>query len=83
VDFVDLGMLASDNADASSNGGAIALCADQLDLDPILLVAAVIAKERRWVVHIQDQSVDVAIVVIVAEGCAAAGEALADPGPHF
>ena len=83
MDFVHLGMLAGDNADAGADGRAIALCADELDLDPILLVAAVVAKQRRRVVHVQNQCVDVAIVVVIAEGRSAAGEALADPGAHF
>src|SRR5207302_753773 len=68
---------------ASADGSAIALCADQLDLDPILLVAAIVAKQRRRVVHVQNQRVDIAIVVVIAEGRAAAGEALADAGAHF
>src|SRR5882672_2992562 len=76
-------MLAGDDAHASSDGGAIALCSDQFDLDPILLVAAVIAKKRRRVVHIKNQGIDVAIVVIVAERGAAAGETLADAGSHL
>src|SRR5437016_3025464 len=54
VDFICLCMLAGHDADASADGGAIALCADQLDLDPTLLVATVVAKERRRVVHIQN-----------------------------
>ena len=47
-----MGMLAGDHADAGADGSAIALCSDQFDLDPILLVTAVVAQKRRRVVHI-------------------------------
>src|SRR5205807_8869325 len=59
--------------------GAVALSPNQLDLDPVVLVAAVVAQERGRIVHVQNQDVDVAVIVIVAEGGAPAGEALADP----
>jgi len=52
MDFVHLHMLPGHHADASADSGAIALGAEQLDLDPVLLVAAVIAKKRRRVIHI-------------------------------
>ena len=54
-----------------------------LNLDPILFVAAVVAKKRRQVVHIQNHGIDVAIIVVVAERGAAARETLADARPHF
>ena len=83
MNFIHLGMVAGDHAHPGADSGAIALGADQLDLDPVLPVAAVVAQQRRQVVHIQNQHVDVAIVVVVAEGRAAAGEALADAGPRL
>ena len=45
VDFIHLSMLAGHNAYTRADGGAIALRADQFDLDPVLLVAAVVAKQ--------------------------------------
>ena len=51
-DLIHLGMLAGHNADARANGGAIARGADQFYFDPILFVAAVVAKQGRQVVHI-------------------------------
>ena len=45
VDFIHLSMLARDHPHTRSNGGAIALRSHQLDLDPVLFVASVIAKE--------------------------------------
>ena len=83
MDFIHLGMFAGDHAHAGADRGAIALGADQFDLDPVLLVAAVVAQQGRQVVHVQNQRVDVAIVVVVAEGGAAAGELFADAGSHL
>ena len=80
--FIHLGMVASYDANAGADRGAIALGADQLDLDPVLLVAAVVAQQRRHIVHVQNERVDVAIVVVVAESGAAAGEAFADARSH-
>ena len=83
MDLVDLCMAPRHHPHARPNGGAVALCPDQLDLDPILLVSAVIAQKRRQVVHIQNQHVDIAIVVVVTESCSATGETLADAGSQF
>src|SRR5271169_4788342 len=83
VDFVHLRMLADNHAHTPSNGGAIAFGSHQLDLDPVLLVASIIAKQRWRIVHVQDEGVDVAVVVVVAEGGAAAGKMLGDAGSHF
>jgi hypothetical protein len=43
VDLIHLSVLAGHYADASADGGAIALAPDQFDFDPILLVSAVVA----------------------------------------
>ena len=82
MDFIHLGMVAGNHAHARADGGAIALRSDQLDLDPVLLVAAIVAQQRRQIVHVQDQDVDVAIVVVVAESRAAAGETFGDARAH-
>ena len=72
VDLVDLGVGASDNANASSDCGAVARGADEFEFDPILRVAAIVAKKRRQVTEIQHESVNVAIIVVVTECRAAA-----------
>lgn len=54
VDFVHLDMLAGDDADARANSRAITLGSDQLDCDPVLLIAAVVAEKRRGIIHVQD-----------------------------
>src|SRR5437016_5019407 len=82
VDFVHLRMLACYDADAGADGGAVAFCANKLDLDPILQAASIVAKKRRRVVHIQHERVHVAVVIVIAEGRAPAGESLADAGAH-
>ena len=45
VDLIHLSVFAGDHANASPDCGAIAFRANQLDLDPILPVAAVVAKQ--------------------------------------
>ena len=53
MNLVDLGMLSGYHPDASANGRAVTSRAHQLDLDPVTLIAAIIAEERRDVVHVQ------------------------------
>jgi hypothetical protein len=82
VDFVHLGVLAGHDAHASADRGAIALGAEQFDLDPVLLVAAVVAQQAKANRSVQNHGIDVAVVIVVAEGRAAAGKALGDAGAH-
>src|SRR6516164_804543 len=70
--FVDLRMGAGEDAHTRADRGAVRLRPDELDLDPVLGVAAVIAQKRRQIIHIQNQGIHVAIVVVVAKSGAAA-----------
>ena len=81
--LVHLRMCARYHAHASPNRGAIAFRSNQLDLDPILLVAAIVAKQRRQIVHVQNQSINIAVVVIVPERGPATGKMLADARTHL
>ena len=45
MNFIHLRVSAGDNAHARADRRAIAFRADQLDLDPVLLVAAIVAKQ--------------------------------------
>ena len=74
MNLVDLRMLSGHHAHARADGRAVAMGAQQFDGDPIILVAAVVAQKRRVIVHVQDQHVDVAVVVVIAKGAAAAGK---------
>src|ERR1035441_4076281 len=74
VHLVHLDMFAGGDTHPRSNCGAIASGAHQLDLDPILLVASDIVKERRQIVHVQDEDIHAAIVVIVSKSRSAAGK---------
>src|SRR6516225_1056107 len=67
--FVDLRVSAGEDAHTRADRRAVALRSDELDLDPVLSVAAVVAQKRRQIIHIQNQGVHVAIVVVVAESC--------------
>ena len=44
----------------------------QLHLEPAVIPFDVIAQERRWLVEVDDQNIEIAIVVEVTEGAAAA-----------
>src|SRR2546425_6333511 len=55
---------------AGADGAAIGLQTNQLDLQPSILIPAIIAEQRRGLVHVHDEHIDIAIVVEVAE-CAA------------
>src|SRR5271169_4529429 len=76
-------MLTRNHPHPRSNRRAIALGSHQLDLYPVLFVAALIAQQRWQIVHIQNQYIHVAVVVIVSECGSPAGEMLADAGSHL
>src|SRR6266849_4887302 len=60
-------MLTCNHAHASANRASIRLGANALDLEPVILCVAIIAKKRRRLVHVNNDNVDVPIVVEVAE----------------
>src|ERR1017187_2790978 len=75
-------MIAHNRAHTGANCGAIAFGSDQFEFDPVLLVTAIVTQERRQIVHIQDQSIDIAIVIVVAKGSATARKMLVDARAH-
>ena len=81
--LIHLCVIPGDHANPCADRRAIAFRSDQFDLDPVLLVAAVVPEERRNVTHVEDDHVDVAVVVIVAERGTATGIVLGNPRPHF
>jgi len=62
VDLVHLPVLADGHIGACAKGCTIALRSDQLELDPVVLISAIIAQQRRRIVHVADDNVDVAVV---------------------
>src|SRR5207249_3446002 len=59
--------------DRRPDAGAVGAGALELHLDPPVGPGIVVAEQRRRLVHVHDQHVDVAVVVEVAEGGPAAG----------
>src|SRR5690348_5047134 len=57
---------------ACANGAAVGLGSNQLDFEPVITALHVIAKERRRLVHVDDQDVEIAVVIEVPEGAATA-----------
>src|SRR6266568_32436 len=70
-DFLRLYLVAVPNRDPATDGAAVRLDARQLYFDPVVVAREVVAQQRRWLVVIHDQDVDVAVVVKVSE-CATA-----------
>src|SRR6202041_916739 len=60
----------------------IAAGSQPLELDPVLLVASVIAQERWQIVQVQHQGIHVAVVVVIPECRASTGKAFADAWAH-
>jgi len=54
--------------DAGSDCTSVGLYALQFDLQPVLLQHLIVSKQRRRLIHVDNQQVHVAIVVEVAEG---------------
>ena len=72
VNFVHLGMLSSYHAHPRPNSSTVALCSDQFDLDPVLLVTPYIVEQRRKIVHVVHKDIDATVIVVVAKRRAAA-----------
>src|SRR6059036_1882163 len=66
---------------AGPDGAAIGPQTNQLDLQPSILIPAIIAKQRRGLVHVHDEHIDIAIIVEVAERASAARMARRDAWP--
>src|SRR5260370_8275650 len=60
-------MLTRNHAHASANRAPIRLGANALDLEPVILCVAIIAKKRWRLVHINNDNVNVPIFLEVAE----------------
>src|SRR5438876_7173600 len=76
-------MFSRDNPHPGSDGCAITLGAHKLNLDPVLLIASVIAQERWQIVHIQNQRIHVAVIVVVTESRAAARKMFGNARSHL
>src|ERR1039458_3329137 len=83
MDLVYLCMLSGNDACTGADGCAITLGAEQFEGNPIVLVAAVVAQERWVVVHVEDQHIKTAIVIIVAESATATGESFCHTGAEL
>src|ERR1019366_631227 len=57
---------------AGADGAAVGFGGVQLELEPAVVPFDVIAEQRRWFVEVDDQNIEIAIVVEVTEGAAAA-----------
>ena len=65
--FLYLHLPAIVHQDTCTDRAAIALCSLQTKLDPVVSRRSIVAQQRRRLVHIHDEHVDVAVVVKIAE----------------
>src|SRR5258706_16294190 len=70
--FVDLAVFTAGDPYPSPDGRAVRTNADALDHDPVILVPAIVTQQRRRPVQIVYDHIDVAVVVEISEGAAAA-----------
>ena len=56
---------------ASPDRTAVGLHSLEFHLDPVWFSLNVVAQQRRWFVHVDDENVDVAVIVEIAEGTSA------------
>ena len=66
--LLDLNLTSVAHQHASSDRAAIRFCAHQLELEPVVRAAEVIAQQRRRLVEIDYQDVQISIIVEVTEG---------------
>src|SRR5271155_843527 len=72
ADFADLPDAAGTDGDAGTNGGAIALCANEFEENAVIALIVLVEQQRGRFADVEQDYIDVAGVEDVAEGCAAA-----------
>lgn len=82
ANLVNLTLVAGPNLDSGADPIAIGFDADRLNFDPMVPVSTVVSQQVRWPVHVIDDDIDVAVVVVIGEGHAAAGARGLDSGPR-
>src|SRR5208282_1938399 len=73
ADFGDLADTGGLDGDAGSDGGAIALRADQFEEDAVIAIVVLVEEESGRLADVEEDDIDVAGVEDVAESGAAAG----------
>src|SRR6266487_2048350 len=71
-------MLAVCRSDHRPDGVEVRTRSHQFRLQPVPSAAHIITQQRRWLVDVHDQDIDVPIVIEVAEGHATAGMRFSD-----
>src|SRR5580692_8083741 len=72
-DFLCLYLFSVAHEDAGSDGAAIGLGADEFYFEPVIVAADVVAEERRNFAHVDNENVEIAVVIEIAESTSAAG----------
>src|SRR5207247_5844971 len=71
--FVDLPLGAHGNFDSRSDAVPVRLASDGHDLNPVVAIAALVAKQEGRTIHVINGDVHAAIVVVVGKGYTATG----------
>ena len=80
-DLLDLLAAAVPDQGAGADGAAVGFGGVELLLEPAVVAFDVVAQERGWFVEVDDENIEIAIVVEIAEGAAAATVRGAYAGP--
>ncbi len=75
-----LGFAAIAGQHGCAQGAAVAFGAFQANFDPVVAFRRVVAQQRRRLVLVHDENVEIAVVVEIAKGAAAAGVMLIECG---
>src|SRR3981081_2811218 len=81
--FLSLHLAPIMRRNSRADRAAIRLDASELDLDPVMATGYVIAQQRRRLILIDDEHVQIPVVIEIAESAAAAGMSRRDARSHF
>src|ERR1035438_1412661 len=72
MNLIHLRMIAGYYAYARTNPGPVTSGSNQLHLDPVVLISAVVAQQRWDLIHIVHNDIYIAVIVVISEGATAA-----------
>src|ERR1700733_3526669 len=65
--------------DSSSDRASIRFHSLEFDLEPVLFALKIVSQKRRWLIHVHDKYVQVAVVIEIAKRTAAAAMSRSNP----
>jgi hypothetical protein len=65
--------------DSRADRASIRFHSFEFDLEPVLFALKIVSQKRRWLIHVHDQYVQVAVVIEIAKRAAAAAMSRSNP----